>query len=68
MAMTEKTAQIVEPGLKVTVIGKRTQTTGIFGGVGITEEGKARVIVRVPNAALPFAYDFDEVERIEVVG
>jgi hypothetical protein len=62
---TEETKQLVEPGSRVTVHGKRTQSTGIFAGVGITEDGKARVIIRVPNSPIPFAYDFDEVDRIE---
>lgn len=61
---TEETRQMLEPGCKVTVHGKRTQTTGAYRGVGLTEDGKPRVIIDVPGAAIPFAYDFEEVTRI----
>jgi hypothetical protein len=64
----DETKQMVAPGLRVTVRGKRTETTGTFRGVGISQGGKPRVILDVEGALCPYAYDFDEVESIEVIG
>lgn len=52
-------------GSRIKVYGERSETEGWFRGVGLTEDGHASIVLKVQDAALPFAYRLVEVRRIE---
>lgn len=54
-------------GDKIEVKGKRTATVGLFEGIGLTEDGKPRILIRVFDSPILFAYDFDEVVEVMVL-
>lgn len=61
---TESFLTRFETGDGIVVVGERTETEGVFKGLGLSERGEVAVILRPQDAVMDFAYSLDEVKTI----